>query len=104
MSELKTGYIIHASTGCTCCSEDNFVSGIYETIDEAKERVDEYRIGPRLASQFASRGRYSIQKIEYEELYDGRVIMDDLIVGERYFGEYPTTDFPYLSGEYVSYP
>jgi hypothetical protein len=68
-------------TGCTCCSSENHYRGFYRTKEDAERRIRYYyspdsKFWP-LASQYARRGRYSIEEVEIEDLKDGRYILDD---------------------------
>lgn len=81
MFDKKIGWYISCSTGCTCCSDENFYQGFYDTREEAQGIIDEYYKGNGnpLASQYAKYGRYSIYEIHYEELPDGRIIVHDKV-------------------------
>lgn len=76
-------YLIDASTGCTCCAYDNHIRGPYRTKEDAKRRIDYYHNSPRdtgywpLASQYARRGRYSVDEYEVEPIDGDRFIIDD---------------------------
>ena len=73
-------FIIHAMTGCTCCSIENHYRGLYRTKEDAERRKGYYRSKDSnfwpLASQYASRGIYYIEEKELEILPDGRFIID----------------------------
>ena len=78
---MMTAYIIYCATGCTCCSSENHYRGFYRTAEDAKRRIEYYysedsKFWP-LASQYARRGRYSVEIAEIEDLGDGRYILDD---------------------------
>lgn len=81
---MEKMYLIYAGTGCTCCNDDNHYRGPYKTKEDAERRISYYyhkdsKYWP-LASQFASRGHYSVKEIEIERLPDGRYILDGSIV------------------------
>lgn len=97
-------YFIHCQTGCTCCSEEyNHYCGPFSSREKAQERIDSYleetppiykngrRMNPpHIASQYAPRGRYSIEEHEAEKLNQGkpgRYIIDDEIILDT--EEYP---------------
>jgi len=71
-------YYIECSTGCTCCSNENFTQGFYLTKELADDEVAKYKlgIGNPLASQYAKYGRYRVVEVEAEELEDGRVVVN----------------------------
>ena len=69
VGDTITVYRINCRTGCTCCSYENHYRGYFETEEEAKKRVDYYlsknsKFSP-LASQYAPRGIYQIQPINF---------------------------------------
>lgn len=73
-------YVIYCGTGCTCCNSENHYRGPYETREAAQAEIDSYlapdsKFWP-LASQYAKRGRYSIEEIAVEALPDGRLIVN----------------------------
>lgn len=67
-------WFIDASTGCSCCDNENFQAGPFKSEQEAQERSDIYTRERRLASQYSKTGRYHIHKEEGELLPDGRII------------------------------
>jgi hypothetical protein len=80
---MKTieAYMIYCGTGCTCCSSENHYRGFYKTEEEANRRI-QYFYSPTskfwpLASQYATRGRYSVEKVTTEEIGDGRFILNN---------------------------
>lgn len=79
MFEKKDVWYIAASTGCTCCSYENFDQGFYFDEEEPKKIIEEWKKGNGnpLASQFSKYGRYSLHKEEAEILPDGRMIIGD---------------------------
>ncbi len=85
-------WVIDCSTGCSCCCSENHYRGFYKTEADADRRIKYYfskdsKFWP-LASQFASRGRYSIEEADIEELKDGRFIYnDDKVLHELNFIE-----------------
>lgn len=81
----KDGFIIDAKTGCTCCRSENFVDGVYDTLDEAKAAKALHLEKKSLSSQYAERGIYGIRAITYDELADGRVIIGESVLdGARF--------------------
>jgi len=82
MSDLIDVWFISASTGCTCCSEDNFDAGPYATRAAAEAVVESYRARRRLASRYSKTGNYHISEERGELLPDGRVIVEDRVFSE----------------------
>jgi len=76
-------YLIEASTGCTCCASENHMRGPFRTEEDAKRRIEYYHNSPRetgywpLASQYARRGRYSVEEYEVEPISDDRFILGE---------------------------
>jgi hypothetical protein len=81
-------WIMHCSTGCTCCSDENFTQGFYKSEEEAQAVKAEYLKGNGnpLASQYAKYGRYSIEKCKAELLPDGRMIVKGSVYKQDYSG------------------
>ena len=75
----KTGYYIYGRTACSCCREDNFISGMYDTIDAGIEEMAVYEKYARVCSQYSPTGIYTLFELEYEQLEDGRIIIDKYI-------------------------
>jgi len=82
----KNLYVIECSTGCSCCCEDEFTRGFYQSKEEAEAVAAEYRQGINnpLCSRHSKYGIYQVHEWEVEVLPDGRVIS-----GERV---YPSED------------
>lgn len=85
-------FLIHARTGCTCCSNENHYRGPFRTRDDAERRrlyyLDSSKgVNNPLASQYAPRGVYEIVEVEAEELPDGRVILENRIFPALEFAE-----------------
>lgn len=74
-------YIIHAQTGCTCCNNDNFIEGIFKTIEEARQRRNYHIENRTLASQYAKNGIYTIYKVHCIKYEDS----NGIIVDNKYF-------------------
>ena len=73
-------FLIHCSTGCSCCNSENHYRGPFSTKEIADARVPKYREMRVLASQFSSRGNYSVNgPFEGELLPDGRIISDESV-------------------------
>ena len=84
MFEKKTVFVIHCSTGCTCCSSENHYRGFYASQADAQRRVDSFRsldskFWP-VASQFAPHGCYTISEGTIEIVGDGRAIWGSRVV------------------------
>ena len=78
-----TGYIVHGSTGCSCCRDSNFVDGIFDTLIEAMESAESDHKRSRVASQYSRNGIYTIREIKYETLVDGRIILNDRVYTDK---------------------
>lgn len=78
----KTGYFVHGCTGCTCCQSENFVNGMYDNVDDAMECAARHEKDRTVRSQYSSTGIYTVRKIQYELLSDGRII-----IGNRVFDD-----------------
>ena len=80
--ETTKVYTIEARTGCSCCSDDNHYRGFYRTREDAERRIQFYLTSSGsnlyypLGSQYAHRGRYSVQEDQIEILPDGRWIFE----------------------------
>jgi len=74
-------YLIHGSTGCTCCSYENFIEGIFKTIEEAQERKKYHTEHCTVASQYSRTGRYTIYKVKCKKYSNNSRI----IVGHETF-------------------
>lgn len=67
-------FFIRASTGCTCCEDQNFIQGPYLTEKAAKEDISYHQRQKTLSSQYAPNGQYSILTLEYERAGDWLII------------------------------
>jgi hypothetical protein len=80
MFEVMDVWFVEASTGCSCCSDENFVAGPFIRRSDAEACVAAYKRGRRLASQYAANGVYRIRDAEKGELLpDGRIIVGDSV-------------------------
>lgn len=71
-------WFVSATTGCTCCSSDNFEAGPFMTLTDAEACVKDFTARRRLASQYSPNGNYHISDACTGELLpDGRIIYDD---------------------------
>jgi hypothetical protein len=76
-------WFLRASTGCTCCADENFEAGPFKTEADAQERADTYRRTSRLASQYSPTGNYFVSDpVDAELLPDGRIIAEDRVYSE----------------------
>lgn len=91
--QKKVVYWISCSTGCSCCSDQNFDYGFFFDKSEAEAQANKWRNGDGnpLASQYAKYGRYYVHSDEAEILSDGRAIVDGHIFEPDSFGEYKST-------------
>ena len=76
----KVGYYVYGRTGCTCCSNENFVGGLDLTLDKAIESVKWHISNRTVCSQYSPTGEYSVYQVDYEVLPDGRVIVGDRVL------------------------
>jgi hypothetical protein len=74
-----TLYKIECRTGCTCCANDNHYRGFYLSREEALARITRFSNGldNPVGSQYARYGSYGIEKVDCEQLPDGRIIIDN---------------------------
>lgn len=80
-SKKAIAFFISCQTGCTCCNNENHLTGPYRSLCFAREVVDGYKQSKRLASQYSKNGIYEIGWSEVEILPDGRIVADDHIFG-----------------------
>lgn len=100
----QSAWIIRCNTGCTCCAYENHVRGPYRSEEDANNRVKFFRTGAwyPLGSQYARRGRYTIDNVTLETLPDGRVIIGDTVFDSAEFavvnedGSAPNNDSEWL--------
>lgn len=83
--KTKNLFFIRATTGCSCCSYENFVRGPFTNanLDEAKATIERWQKGDGnpLASQYSRYGNYRLIEKEGEELPDGRFIVEGVVWG-----------------------
>jgi len=79
------GFIILGSTGCSCCRYENFVQGIIKTEEEANTLVESHKRNKTVSSQYSATGVYTIKRIEYELISDGRIILCDRVMDNENF-------------------
>ena len=93
MFKRKRVWWIEATTGCSCCSYQNFNQGFYFNKEEPQAIIDKWSKGidNPLASQYAKYGRYYLGEEEAEVLPDGRIIIGDKVFGPEENVEYPST-------------
>lgn len=77
----QPAWIIRCNTGCTCCAYENHIRGPYKSKEDAINRVQFFRTGAwyPLTSQYARRGRYTIDEVTLEILPDGRAIIGETV-------------------------
>lgn len=76
---LVERYAIYGQTGCSCCRNENFLEGWYETLDDAIIQAKWNVNRKRLASQYSDTGIYYIYKFVMEKIDDERVIWQDRV-------------------------
>ena len=81
MFEKKKVWYISCSTGCSCCSDQNFDQGFYDNPEEPQALIDKWLSGKDnpLASQYAKYGRYHLCETEAEILPDDRWIVEGTV-------------------------
>jgi hypothetical protein len=89
-----SGILIHGSTGCTCCKNENIICGFFETHESALERAIELHDRKTVCSQYSANGIYTLRRYDYERLPDGRII-----IGSHVFSD----DNIYESGDIAEY-
>lgn len=78
---IEKRWFVHASTGCTCCNDQNFTRGPFESAQAAQEEADWCHENRILVSQYAPNGIYKVQEANCEILPDGRVLLDQHVWG-----------------------
>jgi hypothetical protein len=86
-AETGTAYFILASTGCSCCSNENELLGPYRELDGARRQATWLHSTKYLASQYAPNGLYSLYSAPYEKLPDGRLIIGGTHVTDGFYDE-----------------
>ena len=91
MFKRKRVWWIEATTGCSCCSYQNFNQGFYFNEEEPQAIIDKWSKGidNPLTSQYAKYGRYYLREEAAEVLPDGRIIIGDKVFGPEENVEYP---------------
>ena len=64
--ETGTCYLLRVSTGCTCCSDMNFIEGPFRNKAEADDRATYHERNRTLSSQYAENGHQYVFDIPYE--------------------------------------
>lgn len=92
MLEKRKVWWIEATTGCSCCSYQNFNQGFYFNKEEPQAIIDKWSKGidNPLTSQYAKYGRYYLGEEEAEVLPDGRIIVGDKVFGPEENVECPS--------------
>lgn len=85
--QTHIGYIIHGSTGCTCCRSDNFIHGLYDTAEAAFAQVEQHVRMRTVRSQYSESGNYTVNEVEYENLSNGRILIDTTVFDSVSFFE-----------------
>lgn len=79
----QKAWVVHCSTGCTCCKNENFYQGPYRTIEDAEQSAAYNRQNPILRSQYSDTGVYKVEEVSLVDL--GVVLIID--------GWYATTNW-----------
>lgn len=90
MSEYVTIWTLYCSTGCSCCSDENFECGPFLTKEAAEAKAKEFKELKRLCSQYSSTGNYHVSKWDdAEPISGGRFILGDTVWGPEYEEKHP---------------
>lgn len=99
VGETTVLHFINASTGCTCCSNENFTQGPYLNKEDAESQIKKWLDGTEpapLASRYASRGRYSVSSYNAERITNNRfIIFDSVITIDDLSTKHLPEDFPH---------
>lgn len=68
-------WVLHCSTGCSCCRSDNFYAGPFRTKEEARAQAQSFSRSARLSSQYSSSGNYYVEEVDLVEI--GPVLIID---------------------------
>lgn len=71
--------VIYCATGCSCCSNENHYRGPFKSKEDAERRIKRFLSGtemPPVASQYARRGRYTIEELDFELIARNRAILN----------------------------
>lgn len=63
MIEKHEGFIVHGSTGCSCCQDQNFACGIYLDDVVATTVEKSHQTSRTVCSQYSENGIYKIVKV-----------------------------------------
>jgi len=66
----KTCFFNYISTGCTCCSDENFCEGPFESLDDALASAESHYNWRTLCSQYADNGHQETYSAECRILTD----------------------------------
>lgn len=72
-------FFVTASTGCTCCRNENSIHGPYSSKEDAKCVAKAMHETQYVSSQYSTNGEYDLYSADYEELQDGRKIVGRLV-------------------------
>jgi Ni,Fe-hydrogenase I small subunit len=88
LEKIKVWYI-EASTGCTCCRDQNFYQGFFRTKEEAEGIAKKWgtKGNNPLGSQYARYGIYKVHETEAEILPDERIIALDRVYQKDHFNK-----------------
>lgn len=93
MVEKLEKWFIYCSTGCTCCSSENHMTGPYDSLLQALEVCESYEKYSRLSSQYFPNGNYTIYKKECTRIVaEGR---DLLLITKNYYLDLAEDDLEY---------
>ena len=79
LSTPKKMYYFKACTGCTCCRNENYARGPFESVDAVLSSVEWAHKYKSVCSQYSTNGEYYFYLIDTLPTADGRFIFGDLI-------------------------
>ncbi len=79
------GFIIHGSSGSTSFKSQNFISGIFETLQSAIKQAEDDVSSRKVSSEYSRTGIYDVFSVSYEILGDQRMILGDRVYEDSYY-------------------
>lgn len=86
-------FLVRVSTGCTCCSNENFIQGPYLEKEAAEACADTHKRHRTLSSQYAADGCQELLEVPYEIAGDW-IILDNRYAVKGSFTDPENTVFP----------
>ena len=76
----ETGYIIRVTTFCACCKKHDFVMGIFTHRDIGRNHAVGCLAHNDPPIRHPERTAVDIREIEYEQISDGRIVVDGSVI------------------------